>query len=218
MRDLAREVFFRENRFVMVPEGGARNVVDRLPEQIHAEKFLREVVPMDAMKYVRTLELVFPPFRTPSISSPYKEWEDTLKAVRGDLNLPKLTIRVCFADKRPYDEPGSSQDEPFRPIMPMKDSMHIYASHVRVLRPLGQLEGLGRFFVKVAWPWEWTKRGRWRRREEREGVQRGVEDAEGRIERFVMGEGYESGMAGKGGDGGESVDAGWGGVWLSCWV
>lgn len=167
---------------------------------------------------VRTLELVFPPFRTPSISSPYKEWEDTLKAVRGDLNLPKLTIRVCFADKRPYDEPGSSQDEPFRPIMPMKDAMHIYASYGRVVKQLGQLEGLGRFFVKVAWPWEWTKRGRWRRREEREGVQRGVEDAEGRIERFVMGEGYESGMAGKGGDGGESVDAGWGGVWLSCWV
>ena len=62
MRDLAREVFFGENRFVLVPEGGARNVVDRLPEQIYAEKFLREVVPTDIMKYIRTLELVFPPF------------------------------------------------------------------------------------------------------------------------------------------------------------
>lgn len=69
---MAREVFFGENRFVIVPEGGARNVVDRLPEQTHAEKFLRKVVPIDAMKYVRTLELVFPPFQTPSIS-PFKE-------------------------------------------------------------------------------------------------------------------------------------------------
>ena len=57
-----------ENRFVMVPEGGTRNVVDRLLEQIHAEKFLREVVPRDAMKYTRILELVFPPFQTLSIS------------------------------------------------------------------------------------------------------------------------------------------------------
>lgn len=196
MRDLAREVFFGENRFVMVSEGGARNVVDRLPEQIHAEKFLREVVARDAMKYVRTLELVFPPFQTPSIS-PFQEWEDTLKAVREDLNVPKLTIRVCFADKRPYDEP-ESQDEWFRRVMTKKEAMQIYGSYMRVVKPLGQLEGLGRLFVKVAWPWEWTEQGRWRRQEERERVQREVEDAEGSIERMVMGEEYESGRVGKG--------------------
>ena len=53
------------NNFVMVPEGGVRNVVHRLTEQILAEKFLREVVPRDALKYVKILELVFPPFQTP---------------------------------------------------------------------------------------------------------------------------------------------------------
>lgn len=196
MRVLAQEVFFGENRFVMVPEGGARNVVDCLPDQIHAEKFLREVVPRDAMKYVRTLELVFPPFRTSSVS-PLKEWEDTLKTVRENLNLPKLTIRVCFADKRPYDEPGS-QDEKFRLIMTKKKAKQIYSSYMRVVTPLGQLQGLERLFVKLAWPWEWTERGRRRRQEDRDRVQREVEDAEGRIERLVMGEGYESGRVGKG--------------------
>ena len=50
---------------MMEPEGGARNVVDRRPEQIYEEKFLREVVPRDALKYVRILDLVFPPFPTP---------------------------------------------------------------------------------------------------------------------------------------------------------
>lgn len=196
MRDLAREVFFGDNRFVMVPEGGARDVVDRLPEQIHAEKFLREMVPRDAMKYVRTLELVFPPFQTPSIS-PFEGWEDILKAVRGDLNSPNLTIRVCFADKRPYDEPGS-RDERFRRIMTKKEAMQIYGSYMRVVKPLGQLEGLGRLFVEVAWPWEWTAQGKWRRQKERERVQREVEDAEGRIEWMVMGKEYESGRVGKG--------------------
>ncbi|KAI4234543.1 MAG: hypothetical protein LQ352_008169, partial [Teloschistes flavicans] len=142
MRGLAREVFFKENRFVMMPEGGERNVVDRLPEQIHAEKFLREVVPRDAMKYLRTLELVFPPFQTPSRNH-FKEWDDILKAVRENLNLPKLTIRVCFADKRPYDEPGS-QDEEFRLVMTKDAAMQIYGSYMRVVKPLGQLEGLGK--------------------------------------------------------------------------
>lgn len=130
MRDLAREVFFEENRFVILPEEGARNVVDRLLEQIHAEKFLREVVPRDTMKYVRTLELVFPPFQTPLIS-PFKAWEDALKAVREDLNFSKLTIRVCFADKRPYDEPGS-QDKWFRMVMTKKEAMQIHSSYMRV--------------------------------------------------------------------------------------
>ena len=43
-------------------------------------------------------------------------------------------------------------------------------------------------FVEVAWPWQWTEQGTWRRYEERERVQREVEDAEGRIESIVMGE------------------------------
>ncbi|KAL8790174.1 MAG: hypothetical protein Q9195_006501 [Heterodermia aff. obscurata] len=196
MRILAREVFFAENRFVMVPDGGARNVVDRLPEQIHAEKFLKEMVPRDAMKYLRTLELVFPPFQTPSIS-PFKEWEDTLEAVRENLNVPKLTIRVCFADERPYREPGS-QDEKFRLIMTKKEAVQIFGSYLRIVTPLRQLEGLGRLFVKIAWPWEWTEQGRWRRQQKRDRVQREVENAEWRIERIVMGEEYESGGVGKG--------------------
>ena len=94
--------------------------------------------------------------------SPYKEWEDTLKAVREALSFPKLTIRVCFADRGPYDEPGS-QDESFRLLMTKKEAMQIHGSSMRVVTPLRQLEGLGRLFVKVAWPWQWMEQGTWRR-------------------------------------------------------
>ena len=123
MGKLAREVFFEQNRFIIVPEGNVRSVVDHLPERVHAEKFLRELVPRRAMRHIRTLELVFPPFQTPS-TSPFEEWEETLKAVRKHLNLPHLTIRLCFADKGP----------------PCLDEY--------------QLDGLRKLFVKVAWPWE----------------------------------------------------------------
>lgn len=181
-------------------------MVDGLPEHIYAEKFLREVVPRNALKYVRTFELVFPPFQTPSIS-PFKEWEDTLKAVREDLSFPKLTIRVCFADKRPYDEPGS-QDECFRLLMTKKEAMQIYGSYMRVVKLLRQLEGLGRLFMKVAWPWEWTEQGTWRRHEERERVQREVEDAEGGLRGWLYGGSMRMGEWGRGR---------WGRV-SGCWV
>ena len=81
--------------------------------------------------------------------NPYEECEDTLKAVREDLNFPKLTTRANFEDKRPHDEPGS-QDEWFRLLMTKKEAMQIYGSYIRVVEPLRQLEGLGRLFVKVA--------------------------------------------------------------------
>ena len=195
MRDLAREVFFAKNRFIMVPEDWVRSVVDRLPEQIHAEKFLREVVPRDAMKFVRTLELVFPPFDTPS-TSPFKEWEDTLKAVRENLNCPKMTIRVCFADKMPYDAPWK-QGKWFRRTMTKKEAIQIYGSYIRIIKPLEQLEGLGRLFVRAAWPWHWTERGQWRISEEREKVMSDVRYMEKKLEGIVMGDDYDSWRVGK---------------------
>lgn len=48
---------------------------------------------------------------------------------------PKLTMRVCFADKRPYDETGS-QDEWLGLIMTKKEAMPIYGSYMRVVNPL----------------------------------------------------------------------------------
>lgn len=191
MRSLATEVFFEGNRFVMVPEGVARDGADLISEQIYAEKkFLREVAPRDALKYLRMLELVFSPSQTPSTSQ-VKEWEDTLKAVREYLNLPKLTIRVYFSDNRPYEEFH-------RLITTKKERLQIYGSYLRVIQPLGQLKGLERLFVKVAWSWEWTWEGRLRGREERERLQREMKDAERWIERMVMGEEYDSGRLGKG--------------------
>ena len=199
--DLAREVFFEQNRFVLVPEGGVEEVIDCLPEQIHAEKFLRELVPKDARRHLRILELVFPPFQTPS-ESYFKEWRNTLKAVREDLNLPKLTIKVCFAEKRPDD------NTVYRPTMTKQGLLKISETYLRVLIPLQQLKGLGRIFVKLPWAWEWTEVAR--RRGRREGGQRKrlqLESAEDWLERMVMGfdNEYDSGKLGKG----EMVESQW---------
>ena len=200
----AREVFLGANRFVIVPEGGSsrgttRDVVDRSPERMHAAAFLTQVVPRGALRHLRFLEVVFPPFRTPWMLAhepAYWQWQDAIGIVRDHLTLPTLTLRVYFADKPPYDHPSS--DSPFRDTMTKERAIEIYKSYMRVVMPLQGLTGLSKLFVHVAWPWEWTERGRWRRRGERGVVEREVSDVEERLERMVMGKDYESERMGKG--------------------
>lgn len=200
----AREVFLGSNRFVIVPEGGGsreatRDVVDCSPERMHAATFLTQVVPRSALRHLRFLEVVFPPFRTPWMLAhepAYRQWQEAIAIVRDHLTLPALTLRVYFADKLPYDHPSS--DSPFRETLTKAQAMEIYTSYVRLVQPLQELKGLRKLFVHVAWPWEWTERGRWRRREQGATVEKEVWDFERRLERMVMGQEYESKKVGKG--------------------
>ena len=199
----AREVFWGANRFVIVPEGNhthgaTRNVADRSPERMHAANFLTQVVPRGALRHLRFLEVVFPPFRTPWMLAhepAYQQWQEAIEIVRDHLTLPVLTLRVYFADKRSYDHPPGP---PFRDTMTKERAMEIYKSYVRVLMPLQGLKGLSKLFVHVAWPWQWTERGSRRRIEQNDAVRREVRDVEARLERMVMGVSYESDRVGKG--------------------
>ena len=203
MLEDAREVFLKANRFVIVPEGGSslastRDVVDRTPERMPAALFLTQVVSLAALRHLRFLEVVFPPFRTPwmLVHEPaYRQWQDAIAIVQNHLTLPALTLRVYFADKLAYHDPSSGS--PFRDTMTKEQAMEIYKSYMRVLMPLQGLKGLSKLFVHVAWPWEWTQRGRWRRTEQRHAVEREVSHVERRLERMVMGMNYESERAGK---------------------
>ena len=76
--------------------------------------------------------------------------------------------------------------------------MEIYASYMRVVMPLQGLKGLSKLFVHVAWPWEWTERGRQAKRKRLDAVRRVVWSVEARLEKLVMGVGYESARVGKG--------------------
>ena len=102
----AREVFLGANRFVIVPEGGgeltSRDIVDRSPERMHAATFLTQVVPRVALRHLRLLEVVFPPFRTPWMLThepAYQQWQEAIEVLQDHLTLPTLTLRIYFADK-----------------------------------------------------------------------------------------------------------------------
>ena len=202
MLEDAREVFLSANRFVVVPEGeggrvAIRDVVSRSPERMPAATFLTQVVPRDGLRHLRFLELVFPPFQTPWMLAHepvYRQWLESIEIARDHLTLPALTVRVHFADRLSHDVPSSST---FRATMTKEQALEIYMSYARVVMPLKGLKGLGKLFVHVAWPWEWTERGRWRRMEQRGAVEREVLSMERRLEKMVMGEGYESQRIGK---------------------
>ena len=198
--EVARGVFLGANRFVIVPEGDGwgtcRQVVDRSPERMPAAIFLMQVVPRDTLRHLRFLEVVFPPFRTPWMLShepAYQQWQDAIEMVRDHVTLPALILRIYFADKVYYaDSPIS-----FRVEMTKEQAMEVYESYMRIMMPLQELKGLSKLFVHVAWPWNWTVRGQWRRRMQTKAVQREVRDVEVRLERIVMGVGYENERAGK---------------------
>ena len=195
--EVAREVFLGANRFVIVPEGGGswvtcRDIVDRSPERMPAAMFLTQVVPRGALRHLRFLEVVFPPFRTPWMlphEPAYQQWQEAIEIVRDHLTLPALTLRVYFADRQPIPHDFGST---FRHAMTKEQAMEIYKSYMRILMPLQGLKGLSKLFVHAAWPWEWTARGRWRRREHKDAVEREVRDVKARLERIVMGVNYEN--------------------------
>ncbi|KAL8743364.1 MAG: hypothetical protein Q9190_004272 [Brigantiaea leucoxantha] len=198
--EIAQEVFLSANRFIIVPEGDGsgrwlttRAVVDHSPERTHAAIFLTQVIPWGALRHLRFLEVVFPPFRMPWMLAhepAYLQWQEAIEIIRDHLTLPALTLRVYFADKFPINDS-------FRDTMTKEQAMEIYKSYMRVLMPLRGLKGLNKLFVHVAWPWEWTERGRRRRIEQRAAVERKVWDVEARLERMVMGETYQSEDLGK---------------------
>ena len=69
--------------------------------------------------------------------------------------------------------------------------MTIVRSYGRTLTPLARLKGLKGFFAHLAWPFPSTGTGRRRWRVDPGAVKRQMRYLEVRIERFVMGDGYD---------------------------
>lgn len=202
MLENAREVFLGANRFVIVPEGDSHRtskiIVNCTPEQIPAAIFLTQVVPRAALRHLRFLEVVFPPFRTPWMLAhepAFQQWKQAIEIVRDHLTLPALTLRVYFAERYHY---FSISEPPFRNPMNKEGAIEIWVSYMRIMYPLRGLKGLSKLFVHAAWPYEWTERGNWRRINQRDAVKREIWDVEARLERMIMGEEYESERVGKG--------------------
>ena len=187
----ARAVFFMRNRFVITPSAGCNHPAERTPIRLEASIFLIDVVPSNALRFLRFLEVVFPPFDEDYLlphEPAYQEWLRTIDHVKEQLCLPLLTVRVYMADHLPNGHGVT----PFRANMTKEQAKTIFKTYARTLGPFSKLKGLRKFFVHLAWPFAWTRRGRRRRHENPVAVDQQIGAAEQRYERLVMGNDYDS--------------------------
>ena len=193
----AQEVFFTRNRFIITPSAGCNHLAAHTPNRLEASVFLTDVVPCPALRFLRFLELIFPPFEHDYLrphEPAYKDWLQTLDQVKQHLSLPALTLRVYMADYLlPEGGGGGERTLPssFHAHMTKEQGMTIMTSYMRTLTPLAKLKGLKGFFAHLAWPFWNSRTGRRRWREDKEPVRRQMRYGEARIERVVMGDGYD---------------------------
>lgn len=193
MREDTLRVFYTRNRFVVTSEGGVTWYgVDSPPERLPVSTFLSTVVPPDALRHLRSVEIVFPACGVtrpgaycPAQSAQWEDWTLTVENAKDQLNLCKLTIRVYFAEWLPKDP---TKIPVYRLSMTEEQANAELDLYFDTLSPLRRLTGLAKFFAHVSDPTAWT--------EDRPQL-RDLEELERELERSVMGEQYDAVAAGK---------------------
>ncbi|KAB8437444.1 hypothetical protein FH972_025122 [Carpinus fangiana] len=192
----AEEIFYRLNRFIITHPGGTTYIPKRTPDRLEGSIFLTDVVPFAHLHHLRFLELVFPPFEDDYIQSrepAYQDWIDTIDRIHT--KLIGMTLRVYMRDQGLHYV--NNVEIPFRAHSAAKKGEIIPAMYVRTLEPLKKLRGLERFFVHLACPFSRNRDGYLRRDNKRYMRDRYTRDLEDKVEKLVMGPGYDAIAAGK---------------------
>ena len=191
MREDAMQVFFSHNRFVIAPEcvGPEKiGVVETSPVRLPISIFLSDVVPTEALRHLRFLDIYFPAFGDelpcdycPAGSPEQLDWIDILESVKDKLSLPNLTLRVSFG-VHPEDNPDACWG-PFRRHMSGRQGQDYKNCYIDTLAPLKAFNGrLKRFFAHLPDP---QSSCYWEGEQYDTALERIVEN-------MVMGEGYQA--------------------------
>ncbi|KAF7593190.1 hypothetical protein BBP40_011820 [Aspergillus hancockii] len=192
-----QNVFFSQNRFIVMPPGGDLNDMDRCTyTKLPAAEFLSEIMPSHALKYLRFLEIHFSPYDVDGIcteNAAYKNWECVLRELGTSLNYVNLTVRIYFGDFLNELEGQAARGNS------EEDGEEIMSKYVSLLKPFIHFrqQGLRRFFVHAAWPWNWTPFGYAKRMRRPELVYHRTQQINEKLERWVMGNCYDSTTVGK---------------------
>ena len=199
MRTEAMDVFYRRNKIIIAPPGATTcRAVQKPPERLPISTFLSSSIPQDGLKFLQSIEVVFPPFGSsapcaycPAQSPQWLDWIRTIKFARKHLDLPKVVLRVYFASwipRSPFETPQ------YRVALNENNSLPIQQTYLNVIEPLKELgSGLKCFYVHLANPLDI-----------RRPAKRWLPDLEAEAEKYVMGNEYDAIAVGKG-DGKQSV-------------
>ncbi|KAL8737158.1 MAG: hypothetical protein Q9181_001976 [Wetmoreana brouardii] len=203
------QAIFAKNRFVIAPIGGCFHSAESTRSRLEASIFLKDVMPLNALPFLRFLDIIIPPFEDDYLrpnEPAYQEWLETIDWIKGKLCLSMLMLRICAADCLMT----SINTTTYRSKITQEQAQMILGMYGRTVAPLSRLNSLHRFFAHFAWPFAWTQIGR-RLLEDNLGlVQQQVQKWEQMAEEIVMGNDYNSNELGKGKQGNSQ--------WMEQWL
>lgn len=144
----AQSVLFSQNRYVIHDYDCRcpKEAPSRCIGSSAASVFLDEAVPKDCLGHLRFLEFVYPPYNHDAWPLA-EDWKETIDRVKGDLNLPALTVRLVMAKSDYFSLLRHVSKE---------QGEEILAGYNRILEPLVQLGGEGGLagsYADFDWPW-----------------------------------------------------------------
>ena len=195
--DAARMVFFSKNRFIITSSNGPNAIVETTPERLEASVFLTDVVPSTSLCWLRSVELVFPPFEDDYLRATepaYSDWLGTLDYVKHELNTPMINLHMHMA-KPEVDSNGKIVGRrTYRPNFRMQHSEKVMNMYFRLLNTFRRLHELKGFTMYLPLPWGWDQAG-YRRAKRREELWQVYESERVRVQellgRKILGENYD---------------------------
>lgn len=168
-------------------------------DRLGASIFFRDVIPSHCISYLRSLEMSFPArvergWPTPDCPA-MQDWCETVDWLKNKINGPGLTLGFVEAELIDYHGGGEVD------IISEEEADMLHNSILAILTPFKQLvngpNALGRFYVEVSYPWEWTASSddRWNKLQDQGGdpwgLRRQLTERHNRtLETLVMGDQY----------------------------
>lgn len=188
VQELAQEIFYKRNRFVITPPGWLLRHQYRQLCQFPMAIFLSKVVSPHAIQSLGQIDIALPTFEDNYLypfETAWTEWQQGVDLMKAKMCLPKLTLRIYIS----YFGLAMKSE-----VMSRLQMDFLLTQYKKFLKTLSQLKGLQRFFVHVVDQLPWVSRRSqldaiWNR----EMAEERARLIECDIEQFVMGDDYVNG-------------------------
>lgn len=159
--------------------------------------FLTDVVTFTSLCWLRSLELVFPPYGNDylSVTRPaYSDWLQTLDYIKDELDTPLMNLHMHMADPEEDSNGTVVGGRTYRPNFTKEQSKKAIIMYVRLLKTFTRLRGFKGFTMHLALPWGWDQadyRRPYRSEELWEAYERKCVHMQEFFGRKILGENYD---------------------------
>lgn len=123
--------------------------------------FLKNIVPFTSLRWLRSVELVFPPFEEDYLRATdpaYNDWLQTIEHVEKELCMRMIDLHVHMADPE-TDDGKVVGGLTYRPNLKKEQMRKVISMYVRTLKTLPLLNQFRSFTMHLAVPWGWDETG-----------------------------------------------------------